>query len=76
MVKGYKYDQSLCVFLDDVVCPSPKSVNKRERFSSGFIATHCSKCSHHKSFVLMMDAKDEEMMDAIDRERERLDGVC
>jgi len=72
MVKAYKYYQSLCLFLEDVVCIYRHSVHKRSVFS---VAKFCLSCSHYKAFVLMMDEEDERIMDEIDRERAVLDGV-
>ena len=69
MVKGYKYSQSLCVFLDDVVCPLHKRVSKDTRFESGFIAVECFKCPHYLRFVREEDEEDARIMDEIDRER-------
>lgn len=70
MVKGYKYYQSLCLFLDDVVCVKRNSVDKRRGFS---VAKCCFSCPRYKAFILMMGEEDERVMDEIDRERKRLD---
>lgn len=72
MVKGFKYFESLCLFLDDVVCVKRNSVHKRKSFS---VAKYCFKCAHYKAFILMMDEEDERIMDEIDRERAVLDGL-
>ena len=72
MVKGYRYFESLCLFLDDVVCVHRNSVHKRSMFS---VPKFCFNCSHYKAFILMMDEEDERIMDEINRERTLLDGV-
>jgi len=72
MVKGFKYFESLCLFLDDVVCVKRNSVYKRGVFS---VAKYCFGCPNYKAFILMMDEEDERIMAEIDRERAVLDGV-
>jgi hypothetical protein len=50
----------LCLFSDDVFCPSSK-VPRWERISSV-----CSSCEHFGRLMRMMDEEDEKVMDEID----------
>ena len=72
MVKAYKYYQSLCLFLDDVVCKYRNSVHKRKFFS---VAKYCFGCPNYDAFILMMEEEDERIMAEIDKERAVLDGL-
>lgn len=72
MVKGHKYRESLCLFLDDVVCVNRNSVYKLRVFS---VPKFCFGCSHYDAFILMMEEEDERIMNEIDRERAVLDGL-
>jgi len=72
MVKAYKYFQTLCLFLEDVVCRYRRTSAIRKRFS---VAKFCFGCPHHRVFTIMMDEEDERINDEIDRERAVLDGV-
>jgi hypothetical protein len=67
MVKGYKYYQSLCLFLADVVCPFRKGKNvliPKDRFTRKY----CFDCPKFKQFEREMDEEDERVMAEIDRE--------
>jgi len=66
MVKGYKYFQSLCLFLVDVVCPFRTSVDKRRRFS---VVGCCSKCSRYAQFVDGMEREEEEFFEEVEEIR-------
>jgi len=73
MVKGYKYFQTLCLFLADAVCDYRKTAYKRRSFS---VPKCCFKCSSFEQSMLAMEAEDERVMDEIDRERKLLDRVA
>jgi len=73
MVKGYKYFQTLCLFLADVVCEYRKTAYQRRSFS---VPKCCFGCSCYEQSMLAMEAEDERVMDEIDKERKRLDAIC
>lgn len=73
MVKGYKYSQSLCKFLDGVVCPHKRTARQRKRFS---VNRFCFTCPYYGQYVTIMEEEDDRIMDGIDRLheiRERFD---
>lgn len=66
MVKGFKYSQSLCLFLVDVVCPYRGSEDKRRHFS---VVSCCFKCSRYAQFVSEMEREEEEFFEEVERIR-------
>lgn len=66
MVKGFKYSESLCLFVPDVVCPHRNSSDKLRRFS---VVACCLKCSRYGQFVSDMEREEEEFFEEVERFR-------
>jgi len=63
MVKGFKHSESLCKFLDGVVCPHKHTAEQRKRFS---VAKFCFECSYYGRYVDEMEKEDDRIMEQID----------
>lgn len=64
MVKGFKYSQSLCKFVDGVVCPHKRTAKQRKFFS---VNRFCFTCPYYDRYVTMMEEEDDRIMAGIDR---------
>ena len=63
MVKGFKYSQSLCKFVDGVVCPHKRTAKQRKFFS---VAKFCFTCPYYGQYVTEMEEEDDRIMAEID----------
>lgn len=63
MVKGFKYFESLCKFVDGVVCPHKRTVKQRKFFS---VAKFCFTCPYYGQYVDEFEKEDDRIMEEIE----------